>query len=100
MQSFAKRPGEKYPIAVDFRDRLPPGQSITAVTASAINSATGVTASSTVLSSTTGTIDDTKAKVTVQAGTHGINYQLTVTVGLTDGGSLEETLQMVVDSES
>jgi hypothetical protein len=100
MQSFGKRPGEKYPIAVEFKDRLPPGQTLSSATASATVVATGATASSTVLESTTGSIVGTQALITVQAGTHGVNYELVVNAVLSGGGDLEEAVQMVVDNKA
>lgn len=96
MQSFTKRPGESYPIAFEFKDHLPPGKSLTAGAAVATNTADDSDASSTVLSSTTATISGTQAIVTVQAGTAGIKYQIDLTATLSGGGSLEESLLMVV----
>ena len=100
MNSFGKRPSESYPIEIEFKDRLPPDKTLLSASASAINIGTGATASSTVLESTTGSVLGTRAKIVVQAGTHGVNYQLTVIASLSGGGDLEETLEMVVDNKA
>lgn len=94
---FTKQPAESFTIAVEFAGKLPSGASLVSGTVSAVRTDTGAT-DNTVLASTTATIVGTQARVKVQAGTSGIDYQVTFLCTLSNGDVLEEDLTMDVES--
>lgn len=98
LQSFYKQSGESYGIAFDFTNKLPEGAAIDSVAVSAIIHPNGASASATVLDSTTGGIDGSKATAGVKAGTSGITYKITFLVTLDNSGAdvLEEDILMIV----
>ena len=96
MKEFEKQPAENWPIAFEFKDKLPPGLSLTSGTISAVRLDTGAS-DNTVLASTTLQISGTQAIMRVQAGTNGIDYKITAMVLLSDAVSvLEEDAVMHV----
>lgn len=97
MKEFEKQPTENWPIAFEFKDKLPPGLSLTSGSVSAVRLDTGATDNS-VLASTVLAISGTQALMRVQAGTSGIDYKISSLVLLSDGSSLleEDALMRVV----
>lgn len=96
MKEFEKQPTENWPIAFEWKDKLPTGLSLGSGTVSAIRLDTGATDNS-VLASTVLTISGTQALLRVQAGTSGIDYKITALVTLSDATSvLEEDVLMHV----
>jgi hypothetical protein len=99
MESFTKQSSEVYAVSFQFSGKLPTGASLASCTVAAINTSTLVDASATVLSSTTATISGTLATVTVQAGEHGYDYQLSFVALLSPGSPipvLEEDLLLMI----
>lgn len=99
IEEFEKQPGEAYPRAFNFYNKLPPlpvGLYLVSGVIDAYNETDAVVASATVLESTAMTIDGTFAKYRVRAGTHGKDYLLSATVTLNDGSTLNEEVRMKV----
>ena len=80
-----KQPSERFPVTVSYANRLPAGTALLSGTVSAVRLDTGADASSTLLYSTTVTVSGTDAVVRLQAGTAGLDYQVTVSVTLDTG---------------
>lgn len=96
MKEFEKQPTENWPIAIEFKDKLPPGLSLVSGTVSAIRLDTGAPDNS-VLASTTLAVSGTQALMRVQAGMSGIDYKISALVMLSDTTSvLEEDVLMHV----
>lgn len=93
---FVKQPAENYPVAFNYAGQLPVGTSIASGVLSAIDLSTGDDASDVVLASTTPIIGGTLVSARVQAGTSGIEYQLTFRVTLNDSSVLEDDMVMKV----
>lgn len=96
---FRKQPREQYTVAIDFADRLPDSVSLSGVTISAIDLATGESIS-TVYNSSTGTISGTEARGFLKGGTSGGRYKITylVTCNDTPATTFEEEILMEVES--
>ncbi|MCS6302372.1 MAG: hypothetical protein H8K07_01700 [Nitrospira sp.] len=94
-EKLLKQPNEAYTIAFEFAGKLPSGASLSTGTVSAIRLDTGATDNS-VLASTTATIVGTQARVKIQAGTSGVDYEVTFLVTLSTGDVLEEDVIMQV----
>lgn len=98
---FTKTSAEKFSIAIDFTNRWPTG-------ATALSSATFAAykqkfpngprtlASSTVLLSTTGSVDSKTASATVQAGANGYSYLITCAATCDDGSIVEHGVVMLI----
>lgn len=97
MKEFEKQPTENWPIAIEFKDKLPPGLSLVSGTVSAIRLDTGAPDNS-VLASTALAINGTQALMRVQAGTSGIDYKISALILLSDMTSVaaEDALMHVV----
>jgi len=98
--AFEKQPGEKYPISVDYLDRMDTGETVSSCAASAykitwamgrISSSTAATA---ILSSVTH--DDGAVQTTVSAGVDGESYKVSISATTSDGKVLEEDILMWV----
>ena len=83
MREIEKQPGENWPLAFEFKGKLPTGLSLMSGTVSANRTDTGATDNS-VLASTNLTISGTQAIVRIQAGASGVDYELTAQVTLSD----------------
>lgn len=94
MITFQKKPGESYGVAVDFTSKLATGRSLASGTASATQA--GVDATAAVLVSTVVTIAGALATVTVQNGTAGDEYTITLSMLLDNGDPLTEQLLLQV----
>ena len=93
---FIKQPAEKFPISIDFTNRLPSGLTISTVTLAALDLSTNSDVTTTIFGGTSGTVSGNKATGTVRAGTNGHAYKLTITATLSDSSILEEDLNMSV----
>lgn len=97
---FVKKPGEQFPISVEFVNSLPENTSLSSAVISAIDE-NGVNISATVLESTTGTISGTKVIFHVKSGTDGQRAHIKVKAYLNDNYSiLEENLVMKIIENS
>jgi hypothetical protein len=96
MLTFYKQPAEKYTIAFDFTDRLPPDRTMSSAAITAIRTDTGADATSTVIDTPTASISGFQVKFTVKAGTTAIDYKCTATVTLDNAHILEEDVLMKV----
>jgi len=94
---FDKQPWEAFFIAVDFSDRLETGETISSVTVTAINIATGADATATVI--TGSSIDGEDIEIKVKAGTTGDDYKITTKIITSSANSLEEDVIMHVIEE-
>jgi hypothetical protein len=83
-----KQPSEIYPIAVDWENRLSPGETIVTHGASAIRLDTGADATSDLLILPT-SIVGTQQRVTLKNGSHGVYYKVTFTITTSAGHLLE-----------
>lgn len=95
MNTFSKQPSETYTIGIDFTGKLPTGATLSSGTVAAVDPA-GVSASGTVLSSTSATIVANEARIKVLAGTHGYDYRIRFTCTLSNADILEEDVLMRV----
>jgi len=97
MQEFEKQPAENWPIAIEFKGKLPPGLALVSGTVSAKRLDTSATDNS-VLASTDLIISGTQALLRVQAGASGVDYELSALVTLSDNLSIlnEKMLMKVV----
>lgn len=95
LAEFTKQPGEDFPIAIEFANRLPSGASLVSGTATGRNANT-LEVDNTILLSQVVTVDGTLAKVRIKAGANGTQYKITFVVTLTDASILEEDLLMNV----
>ena len=98
VQTFPKLPTETYALAIDFGTRLPLNAALASGTLAAIDEATAVDATATVLASATATIQGDDAVLTPQAGTAGHDYLLTLSATLSTGAVLVEQVRMQVRS--
>lgn len=96
METFSKQPAEQYSIAFDYTDRLPTGRTITSALVSATIISSGADATGTVIGTPTATVVGNEARFTIQAGTTGVDYKITVTLTLDNGHILEDDLTMKV----
>ena len=94
-RTFDKQPGESYPIAVEYENKLPSGTTLVSGTVSA-RLLPGLTLDNSVLGSTNATLDSTRLKVKVQAGTDGNDYKITFLATLSDASILEDDIVMRV----
>ena len=96
MDSFPKQPSERYTIAFDYTDRLPPNRSVASAAISAKVIETGADATSTVIDTPTATIVGNQVQFTIKAGTSTVNYKITAAITLDNGHTLEDDLTMTV----
>jgi hypothetical protein len=96
MATFGKEPAENYVIGIEFAGKLPTGRTLSSSGVSAIDLEDETDATSTVLGSSTATIDETRALVRVKAGANGARYKITFLTELDDMSILEEQLIMNV----
>ena len=97
MYTFRKQPFEEITKGFDLTGKLPTGVTISSATVSAVNDATGFDATSTVLGSTTATIESNiKMKVKCIAGDNGVDYKITFKGILNNGEKIEEDMLMEV----
>lgn len=95
--SFSKQPAERYPLAVDYRRSLPPGDSLASGTVTAYNVTDSVDATTVVLDNpATVTISGSSASFVVMAGSDGKEYRITLSMTTTLGYSLEDDITMTV----
>lgn len=94
-RTFDKQPGESYPIAIEYENKLPSGTTLSSGAVSA-RLLPALTLDNSVLASTTATLDSTRLKVKVQAGTDGNNYKITFLATLSDSSVLEDDITMRV----
>lgn len=99
MFRFDKQPSERLTLALEWSEKIPTGVSVVSATLSAIRTDTSADATSTVLSSSTGVISGTQVKMTVLAGTSGVDYKITILTTFSDGTILEEDWTMAVTSK-
>jgi hypothetical protein len=97
VKEFEKQPTENWPIAFEFKDKLPMGLSLISGTVSAVRLDTSTT-DNTVLASTVLAINGTQALMRVQAGASGVDYKLSALVLLSDALTMleEDALMHVV----
>ena len=95
---FPKQPYEEFPIAINYKGKLPFGAQLVSGTVSALDLSNNSDASTIVLGSTTATIDtaESLAKVIVRQGTDGKRYKITFRVVLSDTSKLEDEVIMEV----
>ena len=96
METFTKQSAESYPVAIDFREKMPPGATLLSMSVSAIDTSTNADATGTVLQSATASISGNQATFKVQAGTDGHKYKISGLATLSNGGPLKEDLIMIV----
>lgn len=96
MDTYIKRPSEKYGIAIEFASKLPAAAALTAGTVAAVERTTGIDATGTILTSPTATINGTTASFIGQAGSDETDYLITMTVTLSDGSILVEEVLLQV----
>lgn len=97
IEKFEKQPSEKFWFAIEFSGRLPAGLTISSAASAAVNNATNADAKATVIDGADPVVDGTIVKFKVKAGTHGVDYKITITATLSDGFStLEEDVLMQV----
>ena len=94
---FDKQPSEEFFIAVDFSDRLATGETISSKTVTAINIATGVDATTTIIESSS--IDGDNINIKVAAGITGNDYKITILINTSGSNILEEDVVMHVVEE-
>lgn len=87
MKEFEKGPLGNWPIAFQYKDKMPPGLSLVSGTVAAKRMDTNAIDNS-VLASTVLTVSGTDAIVRIQAGVNGIDYEITALVLLSDGLSV------------
>jgi hypothetical protein len=81
---LTKQPAERFPVALEFASRLPPGTSLSSAVASGYD-LTALLADDTILVTTTPSITGTQALIVVQGGTTGHLYKVTIAVTLNTG---------------
>lgn len=93
---FWKSAASAYTIAFEYSGRLPTGVTVSSGVASAIDLTDGSNATATVINSPTMTVDSTRLKVKVQAGTVGKSYKIISSATLSDGSLIEDSVEMHV----
>lgn len=97
MYTFRKQPYEEITKGFDLTGKLPSGITLSSATVSAVNAATDIDATGTVLGSTTATIESSiKMKVKCISGSHGVDYKITFKGTLSNGEKIEEDMLMEV----
>lgn len=87
-ETIRKQSAEKYPILVDFTNKLPTGATISSATSAAYDLVDNSDVSATLINGTTKT--DTSVTVKLQAGITNHKYKITVTATLSDSFSVLE----------
>lgn len=94
---FSKQPSEKYWVGIEYLNRLPPDlPSLVSATCAAFELPSLNDATSSVLGSTSATINGTQATVLVQGGVSETDYKISVHAFLSSGAELEDDLRMQV----
>lgn len=100
-ESFTKKAFEAYTRAFDFYGKFPPFgvQNFASATSvlSAVKKSDQTDATSTVLQSTSGAFVGHYATYPVKAGVAGVTYTITAKITLSDGGKVQEDIDMVVE---
>lgn len=96
MAHVEKLAAEKFPITIDFADRLPTGASVVSGTAAAYQLPALTNVSSTLLVSTTVSVASNKGTVVAQAGTAGVRYRIVLSMTLSSSYILEEIVTLEV----
>mgnify|MGYP005844759495 CR=1 FL=1 len=78
MSDFLKQPSEEFTVALDFSGDLETGETVASKTVTASDIADGSDQTAAVIVSSS--IDGTKVRVRVRAGTDGHDYKITATV--------------------
>ena len=96
--SYYKQPGERYPIGVDFVDRLPVGTSIVSATVTVFDEA-GVNAAATILDGAA-TVSGSVVVQTIKAGVNGQRYDMKFIAALAaSAGTVESDITLFVREE-
>lgn len=98
MERFHKQPNEKFPIAADFSAVLAENESIDGNNSSVVaEDENGTDVSSSVLVSSSMTVDGPRLIVTVTGGDAGKRYKITFRCHTTTGNIYELDVQMIVN---
>ncbi len=88
-----KTPTEQFTIAVDFKDRTPPGETLASGTLQATNQF-GTDTTVLVLSSATASVDGTSLKAFVRSGTVGDTHDILFTATFSGGSVTTSCVNM------